>query len=250
MNVLNSNFTNNKAEMGGAICSPSLKVSNSNFIDNYASIYAGAIYSYGDWDRELDISKSLFKSNRGGVSAGAIRHYGIAKISESEFINNTAKYGGAIFAENRQDMKLTVTKSSFINNSAKYGGAICFEEYCYNTKSSISDSIFKYNTATKNGGAIANIPDDLKLKNNTYVGNNKEEIIIKSKNFKTSYNSGKVLKISVVGRLTNTPVKNVKVTLTLLHSMISGPVKKLTATTNSKGVASQIIILHIKTLKL
>ena len=247
MNVLNSNFTNNKAERGGAICSPSLKVSNSNFIDNYASIYAGAIYSYGDWDCELDISKSLFKSNRGGVSAGAIRHYGIAKISESEFINNTAKSeGGAIFAENGQDMKLTVTKSSFINNSAKYGGAICFEEYCYSTKSSISDSIFKYNTATKNGGAIANIPDDLKLKNNTYIGNNKEQITIKSKNFKTSYNSGKVLKITVVGRLTNTPVKNVKVTLTLLHSMINGPVKKLTATTNSKGVASFKTISKIK----
>lgn len=244
--VLNSNFTKNNANWGGAIGATYLIVSSSNFIDNYASISGGAIYSLG-MDIKLDVRKSLFKFNRGGVGAGAIYFpYGIAKISESEFINNTGKSdGGAIFFGG-YDSKLTIDKSKFINNSAENGGAIDYDFDTSNAKTSISNSIFKSNTA-KSGGSIANSVRKIKLTNTTFEDNTNEEVFINFKTFKTYYKSGKVFKVTVINQITKEPIANAKVALRLIHSLgVKSISKTLYATTNSKGIASFKTISKVK----
>ena len=246
-NVLNCNFTKNEAECGGAISALHLIASASNFIDNYASISGGAIYSSGYDDCKLDIRNSLFKSNQGGVGAGAIYFNGIAKISESKFINNNGRSdGGAIFAVG-YDLKLTIDKSSFINNSAEYGGAIDYDFNCGNSKTRISNTLFKSNTAIS-GGSIANSYDTLKLTNTTFEDNTNEEVFIKFKTFKTYYKSGKTFKVTVINKITKEPIANAKVALRLIHAAPSkdSSSKTLYATTNSKGIASFKTISKLK----
>lgn len=246
-NVLNCNFTKNNANWGGAIGATYLIVSSSNFIDNYASISGGAIYSLG-MIIKLDVRKSLFKFNRGGVGAGAIYFpYGIAKISESEFINNTGKSdGGAIFFGG-YDSKLTIDKSKFINNSAENGGAIDYDFDATNAKTSISNSIFKSNRA-QSGGSIANSVKKIKLTNTTFEDNTNEEVFIKFKAFKTYYKSGKAFKVTVISLITKEPIANAKVALRLIHAAASkdSSAKTLYATTNSKGIASFKTISKLK----
>ena len=241
-NVLNCNFTKNEANSGGAISALYLIASASNFIDNSASS-GGAIFS-GYYDSKLDIRKSLFKSNQGG-SGGAIEFHGTAKISESQFVNNTGMDGGAIFAGG-DELKLTIDKSSFIDNSAsEYGGAIDFDSS--NAKTSISNTLFKSNTADS-GGSISNALHKIKLTNTTFEDNTNEEVSIKSKAFKTYYKSGKAFKVTVISRITKEPIANAKVALRLIHAAPSkdSSAKTLYATTNSKGIASFKTISKLK----
>lgn len=241
-NVLNCNFTKNKANSGGAISALYLIASASNFIDNSASS-GGAIFS-GYYDCKLDIRKSLFKSNQGG-SGGAIEFFGTAKISESQFVNNTGMDGGAIFADG-DGLKLTIDKTAFINNSAsEYGGAIDFGSY--NAKTSISNTLFKSNTADS-GGSISNALHKIKLTNTTFEDNTNEEVFIKFKAFKTYYKSGKAFKVTVINQITKEPIANAKVALRLIHAAPSkdSSAKTLYATTNSKGIASFKTISKLK----
>ena len=131
--IVNSNFTNNKAQYGGAawINEGTVDIDGSNFINNTATTAAGAI--------------------------GFDPQYAkiIATVDSSKFVNNTAgSYAGAIY--NLGD--LTVSGSEFDNNKAQFGDII-YNNKIYNKEGILSINGNKYSNYTENKAPIINIGD-------------------------------------------------------------------------------------------
>ena len=94
---------------------PVLLVDNSNFENNISGI-GGAIYT----NVPEEISNSSFKNNKAEFSGGAIYADASVQTTNSTFENNSANdKGGAIYGK-----AMTLTDTDFINNTAKTGGAI------------------------------------------------------------------------------------------------------------------------------
>jgi predicted outer membrane repeat protein len=97
---------------------------------------------------------------------GAITSKGNLTVTNSIFINNTAKNnGGAICLEYG---KLTSINNTFINNSAGYGGAVYVG--LSNANTSIINNIFINNRATE-GGVIFVSHSNIIMDNNTFTNN-------------------------------------------------------------------------------
>ena len=120
--VNNSYFSSNNAKRGGAISilngMGNLTLANSAFVKNTAS------------------------ENGGALEVEALATYNVkyfADISNSNFTQNSAKYGGAIMG-----LDNTITNCIFTENSAEiWGGAILFND----TISTVTNSIFESNDA-------------------------------------------------------------------------------------------------------
>ena len=131
--IVNSNFTNNKAQYGGAawINEGTVDIDGSNFINNTATTTAGSIG---------------FDSQYTKI---------IATVDSSKFVNNTAgSYAGAIY--NLGD--LTVSGSEFDNNKAQFGDII-YNNKIYNKEGILSINGNKYSNYTENKAPIINIGD-------------------------------------------------------------------------------------------
>ena len=90
INIIGTNFTDCKAQYGGAISilGGNLNISDSNFINNYAGFEGGAIYS--SWTN-LTVANSNFEDNTGGQNAGALYFdKGKLTIKGTNFIGNKA----------------------------------------------------------------------------------------------------------------------------------------------------------------
>ena len=178
LTIINCTFSNNHAtgvnSQGGAVYfnGDKLTIFNSEFIANAADYDGGAVYLKGDYGI---INASNFTSNRayfnGAVymnslngtvddclfannvatnSSGAL---GWVKkengaIVYSQFINNAAPLGGAIYVN--EGNNLSVENSKFIKNNATTGGAI----YWTGGDGIIGNSTFDRNSASEDGGAI------------------------------------------------------------------------------------------------
>ena len=113
-NITNSEFTKNTAsKWGGALYfagENTIEISNTKFVDNKADV-GGAIGIYG------------YKSSDKNVKVAADGHKNIANMNNVEFINNSASEGGAIYVNPNID--LSISNSKFIGNrSTNYGGAL------------------------------------------------------------------------------------------------------------------------------
>ena len=191
--ITNSNFTKNTASKGGAVLNENgakLTVDNSTFKDNAADSYGGAVFNNGElvvsdsvfdsndivnrgsagvdyggaaiynWENaKLDISKSNFTNNiknyvNGDRLVGAVTTIGNATISDSYFVNNSGRWGGALAATGGVSGSaintIDVDGTKFVNNTALYGGAAWINEGTVD----IDGSNFINNTATAEAGAI------------------------------------------------------------------------------------------------
>jgi predicted outer membrane repeat protein len=118
--VKNSIFTNNS---GGAILAGgTVDALGSIFSGNSSEIMGGAIFSYGG---QVTVSDSTFSGNSSSLNGGAISGYGV-EISNSTFIDNSAKNGGAVFSDNLFGTgTILVSNSTFVNNAAtEEGGGV------------------------------------------------------------------------------------------------------------------------------
>ncbi|WP_407376507.1 lectin like domain-containing protein [Methanobrevibacter sp.] len=144
--INSSRFANNSADDGGgSICSMGiLNVYNSEFENNSAP-FGGAIYS----ENELNITESCFSDNMADTSGGAIYMGGEENhtVMKCEFINNTANFGGSLFALENAEISSCLFKD---NTAHSYGGAIDFYE---NGTYTLTASSFKANSANY-GGAV------------------------------------------------------------------------------------------------
>ena len=174
--ILYSNFTNNYAKggntsNGGAIGlkANNLKVEESLFLFNTAEGSGGAIYAGGNGS-DNKITRSVFDHNTAGRYGGAIDWLAKAsEISYSNFTNNNAIYGGAIYLNGVSGNSL-INYVIFENNHAtKNGGAID----CNARMISLNNTIFRYNIANEYGAGLcreANATGGFGG-NNTFIGN-------------------------------------------------------------------------------
>lgn len=169
-NAAKAVFENNFGWNGGAIRTStggSLSITGYKFVSNTASNNGGAICA--DKNLELTVDDCTFgevvitkdddgndvtdlKKNSAGNAGGAIYFTGSAKnctITNSSFVGNEAKTGGAIHDNGTESNE--ITGSTFTGNSATTGGAIYLQDATIEAE--FEKCIFKTNTAT-NGGAI------------------------------------------------------------------------------------------------
>lgn len=142
VNITNSVFTNNKADnkrisntaTGGAISTSSttvnLGIKKSNFTNNAAGFYGGAVYAPNNGN--LDIDQSVFTGNKivtrygGAVYTGS---KGNVTVTNSKFTNNSAKSeGGALYilgsAATIEGSTINIKNDTFIDNVGSKGNAI------------------------------------------------------------------------------------------------------------------------------
>ena len=222
LNIYNANLINGNADIGGAIYNTgSVYAYNTNFINNTAATMGGAVFNNG----ELVVSDSVFDSNdivnRGSASVdyggaaiynwydgvltvsgsnftnniknykngdrlvGAVATIGDATISDSCFVNNAGRWGGAITTSGAliagDDVNtLTVSGSTFKENGGLYGAGI----FVWGSDFTVSDCVFDKNTAfgkgnmtpnNNNGGALVvtqgNIPISGTIINSNFTNN-------------------------------------------------------------------------------
>ena len=137
-------------ERGGAVFNlGSLHVISSQFSNNHAAYYGGALWNH--WESGgLIVEDSVFTDNSAGRSGGAIDNLGSAQVSGSQFFGNEAESGAAVFVLDDGDIE--ISDSQFEGNAAgDNGGALVNRGVA-----AISASVFTDNTARLFGGAIAN----------------------------------------------------------------------------------------------
>ena len=166
--LINCNFTNNTASTGGAIkiINTDILIRNCKFTSNIATS-GGAINLR---DSKVRLENSTFISNSVTNNGGAIYNdlsntstTGYLNISSSNFIDNNAVNGGAIYSKNI----LNIKNSNFTNNQATNNGGII---YSSNTTMLINTSALVNNSAT-NGGGIYSSSSNITA-NYNYIANN------------------------------------------------------------------------------
>ena len=178
LTIINCTFSNNHAtgdnSQGGSVYfnGDKLTIFNSEFIANAADHDGGAVYLKGDYGiinasnftnnrayfngavymNSLNgtVEDCIFANNVATNSSGALgwveKQNGT--VFNSQFINNTAPLGGAIYVN--EGNNFTVEASKFIKNNASIGGAI----YLTGGDGIIANSTFDRNSASEDGGAI------------------------------------------------------------------------------------------------
>ncbi len=184
VNVINSTFSYNKAQVGGALriigsFQSSVVLYGTKFSVNLALISGGAVYIDGNFEthiensiflkntassedggallilnvaNETSITRCVFKLNEATLEGGAvyIDTLGSITFSMCNFTNNTAsRVGGAVKSLNG---RLSVFKNQFINNAAYSGGGLQVSTAIIE----VINTIWINNTATSggHGGAI------------------------------------------------------------------------------------------------
>ena len=219
--LTNATLINGKADKGGAIYNDgSLTLSDVKLSDNAADSYGGAVFNNGhlvvgnsvfdsndivnrgsasvdyggaaiyNWyDGTLTVSGSNFTNNiknykNGDRLVGAVATIGDATISDSYFVNNSGRWGGALSVMGGEFSIATnfidIDGTKFVNNSALYGGAM----FVWGSNYSISNSVFDNNSAfgkgnmtpnNNNGGALVvtqgNIPISGTIINSNFTNN-------------------------------------------------------------------------------
>ena len=197
--IKNCTFLDNYAVYGGAIYMAAgyLDISNSQFINNCAYNFGGAIACENT--ESVKISKSKFIKNYCIDDAGGAIYVkaSLLNVERSDFINGSATFGGAITTLNSEVTlnyvnaydnsakwdggaiyhmfgKFYSTYGNFNNNSARNGGAIFIDNSSYLFMVS---NIFENNNANVSAGAIFSILNNLRysLSVNTFKNNNAPE---------------------------------------------------------------------------
>lgn len=151
---INGDFiANSSGDWGGAIFNNGI-IGNitGNFISNNGYDGGAILHTYKMGDIAADFIANSAESDGGALYFS--NHASIGQIS-GDFVGNTAaRNGGAIFNSGTEELNIT---GNFINNEAKFGGAmvnISDPDGYFSSKTSLVNTSFINNTATKAGGAI------------------------------------------------------------------------------------------------
>ena len=146
---------NSSVSNGGAIFNDggSLEIFHSNFLENQAGTNGGAIASQ---DGTTAVSRSFFNGNLAGEDGGSVsQESGILRVGRSTFVDNqSSTTGGAIVTGDSATG--VILDSTFRENSSVSGGAIALDGSRLNLASEEGGrTVFRENSATENGGAVA-----------------------------------------------------------------------------------------------
>jgi CSLREA domain-containing protein len=173
LTIENTSLSGNQAGIqgGGMVNFGSATLSNATVEGNFANGNGGGILNFNS----LTVGDSDVNFNFAGFEGGGIANLGTATITDSALSGNVASSGAGGAIDNR--FTGTVTGSTFSGNSAPRGGGVANESgatisiassnFAGNSASAgggisnqgtatVADSTLENNTATSNGGAIAN----------------------------------------------------------------------------------------------
>ncbi len=162
-------FDKNEAENGGAIYGAyigvALNVIGSEFNENAASSYGGAVYSLGS---DSTIDNSQFNKNNAAVGGALYAALGSnILINGSDFLENQASYAGGAAYFDQKSNNVAIKNSNFISNNASlYGGAVLSNVQSLN----IDNVIFNDNNASA-GSAIFHAAGTLGVSNSELIEN-------------------------------------------------------------------------------
>ena len=170
MFVNNSIFYNNFAGNDGGVFDgyimSTIKVYRSNFTNNRARV--GGVVSIRQGS-EFFVMKCIFH-NSSGVDFGAVIHAlkeTNTTIHNCTFSHNLALFGGVLIVESNNDV--TIDNSMFNNNIAEIdGGVVYLRTWC---RIIIRNSLFNKNTAGNDGIMIANDNSFVEIENTTFSDN-------------------------------------------------------------------------------
>lgn len=158
MVVDNCTFIDNYAEDGAAIHAwGNLYITNTDFINNEARVYGGAVFKDGDGN--LLVENVRFINNIAFTYAGAFYSMGYSEINQTfrnvTFDGNTATCGGALFTagKNVTFIDCTFTNNQALDKNSGYeplGGAV----YVHNGATRFVNVNFSNNFAEGTGGAL------------------------------------------------------------------------------------------------
>ena len=168
-------------------------------IDSYGNSFGGAIYNhysadYYKYPSNLNLDNCTFMNNCASYGGAIYANYGILKIKDSKFINNSAfNYGGAIAGEYKSEItiinctfsddyskgdaggaiyakssNLTIKDSDFSSCTATFGGAICN----LNSTFIVSSSNFRENIAKYQGGSVFDMYGKVTISRSNFTKNN------------------------------------------------------------------------------
>ncbi|HIT92440.1 MAG TPA: hypothetical protein IAD11_05895 [Candidatus Stercorousia faecigallinarum] len=175
--IENSEFNKNIAgdAGGGAIATfTNTEINNTKFNANEAELGGAIRVIGGEPDSILTLNNSLFDGNKATSNGGAVNTGGDVNITDTNFTNNSAKQGGAIFAVNnddeqngytdnsRQKPKINITALNkdvkFSGNTAEKGGDIYIAEGTLNLNANQGKEI-SFNGGIVGKNAVININD-------------------------------------------------------------------------------------------
>ena len=173
-----------------------VSITDAEFISNGTSTFSNCT---------LAIKRSTFNSHVGPGEGGALRINCDATIEKSQFHNNRAVHGGAIYIGNQpatvsmrrvrfagnvaqetggaiavetsaRVLTLTIRTSTFDSNRAWQGGAISLERFLGNTRFLQGAGLtFKGNVATQRGGAIYAINAGIRIARGAFISNQADQ---------------------------------------------------------------------------
>lgn len=166
--INNCTFNDGYAIYGGAIYMGAgyLTVHDSQFINNYAYNFGGAIAC--EYTQNVTISKSKFLKDYTIDDAGGAIYIRSSplNIDHCDFINCSATFGGAITSLNSD---VTLNYINAYNNSARWEGGAIY--HMYGTFYS-KNNVFKYNHARNGGALYIDNSSNLYMLYNTFEKNN------------------------------------------------------------------------------
>lgn len=203
LTIFDSSIHDNSAEDGGAIFNTTdnddyLFIHGSEFYDNVAGNYGGAIYDLSA-NQEWTISNTTFENNSAELRGGALFLFGESTLNiygsneePSLFESNTAvTFGGAIYSEidliihdttmednvaweggavySSSNGNLTIYQSALVSNDANFRGGAIFDEST-GTFTTVNTT-YSGNTAFSFGGAIFYRGTTARIANVTIYGN-------------------------------------------------------------------------------
>ena len=178
--IIDSNFTANTAQYGGAVYAERSVVSikNSHFEDNTVQHGdGGAIFAR---ESEVTLERNFFTANRADSYSGGAVYAPQCNITlmGNNFTKNTAQYGGAVYALGSNiTSKQNNTANSFIRNLATVsGGALYLDNCTYNITNNRQHcvamfEIFLQNFAYSGGGIALVHSSNAEIYNANFTGN-------------------------------------------------------------------------------
>ena len=119
------------------------------------------------------MDKSKFINNSAVNVGGAIASYGSGNLNNCNFTNNSAvNDGGAVYwefnyvSQDENRFLANISDSRFISNKARYGGAV----HVFNIKTKIISSYFENNSAIHSGGLSVRV-SDVTVANSNFTSN-------------------------------------------------------------------------------
>ena len=175
-NIINATFANSTSRYSTAMYSEGGKgkITNSKFINLTASITAGAL-AFKEFEGTVTVENSIFADVKSSKNAGAVfvdvigadsEFEGIFTVTDSQFINCSSEFGGAIL---QLTGNLTIADSNFTDNYASENGGAVYTSWA---NAEIDNVLFLNNSAGGNGGAIFFDKALLTVKNSNFTANN------------------------------------------------------------------------------